>query len=157
MSISIAARKSKARVLQKWIAGKISELTGFDCGKDSNIESRPMGQSGCDVRLSAEAQKKFPFSVEAKNTESWDLPAAIRQAQSNLYDGTEWLVFLKKNNIEPIVILDADIFFKILKHADLSLCEFGVDNERIRKRVSKVKEKMEKDKKVKSKKSSTKE
>ena len=152
MSISIAARKSKARVLQKWIAEKVSELTGFDCGKDNDIESRPMGQSGCDVRLSADVRKKFPFSVEAKNSESWDLPAAIRQAQSNLYDETEWLVFLKKNNVDPIAILDAEIFFQILKHADLSLCEFGANNERIRKRVSKSKEKVEKDKKSKTKK-----
>ena len=38
--------KAKGRTLQQWICKKISEFTGFPCGKDCPIESRPMGQSG---------------------------------------------------------------------------------------------------------------
>lgn len=155
MSTLIQSRKQKGRRLQKWIAEKISGLTQLSCGQDGDIESRPMGQSGTDIRLSKKARELFPFSVESKNCESWSVLSAIQQCKDNLYDNTEWLVFFSKNNFSPIVILDAEVFFDILKHTDLSLCKLGANNERARKRVQKAKKKVEKVEKTKNKKSAT--
>lgn len=66
--------KAKGRSLQKWACEKISELTGYKCGKDKPIESRPSSQSGTDVRLEDQVLKIFPFSVECKFQERVSIP-----------------------------------------------------------------------------------
>ena len=113
MSISISSRKSKGRRSQQWVAKKISELLQIPWGKDELISSREMGQSGTDIRLIGEAKKKFKFSVEVKNQETWAVPAWIKQAKSNKAKGTDWLLFIKKNRHEEIVVMDAEAFFKL--------------------------------------------
>jgi hypothetical protein len=110
-----SSAKDKGKRLQKLIAGWIADLTGLTLGPDEEIESRQMGQAGCDIRLGPTARKLFPFSIECKNTENWSVPSAIKQAQANMYPGTNWLVILSKNRSKPVVILDAEVFFQILK------------------------------------------
>lgn len=117
MTISIQSRKSKGRRLQQWVAQKISELLQIPWGKDELISSREMGQSGTDVRLIGEAKKRFKFSVEAKNQENWAIPAWIKQAKSNQNEKTDWLLFIKKNRHEEIVVMDAKAFFRLCKKA----------------------------------------
>lgn len=112
--ISVQSAKAKGRRAQQWAMRKISELTGIPCGKDELIASREMGQSGTDIRLIGEAQKKFPWSVECKWQETWSIPAWIKQAKENQKKGTDWLLLVKKNNHEHIIVLDAKTFFKIL-------------------------------------------
>lgn len=115
-SISVAARKQKGRLLQQWAAKQISDVTGLPCGKDSDIESRPMAQSGTDVRLSETARKIFPFSVECKRQENWSVQSWIRQAQSNQLANTDWLLVARSSHMEPIVVIDAKRFFEILRN-----------------------------------------
>ena len=112
--ITVQSAKAKGRKAQQWIMKKISDLTGLPCGKDELIASREMGQSGTDVRLIGEAQKLFPFSVEAKWQETWSIPSWIRQAKENQKEETDWLLLMKKNHHEYIVCLDAEVFFKII-------------------------------------------
>ena len=109
--------KAKSRKLQNWVAAKYSWVSELPWGKDCPIEPRQMGETGPDVRLDAEARKRFPFTMECKNTENWSLPAAIKQAQANIYPDTDWLVVLMKNRTKPVVVLDADRFFELLKEA----------------------------------------
>ena len=113
--ITIASAKSKGRSLQQWTCQKISELLNIPWGKDELIASREASQSGTDIRLVGEAKKRFPFSVECKWQESWSLPAWIRQAKSNQMEGTDWLLVLKKRYMSPIVVMDADSFFFLLR------------------------------------------
>jgi hypothetical protein len=128
-SISISSRKAKGRGLQKWVAQKISEITGIPCGKDERIASREMGQSGTDIRLVGKAKEVFPFSIECKYQETWSVPAWIQQAKDNWGKGTDWLLFMRKNRHEEIVVLDAEAFFKIyeeylkLKELEEKTCE----------------------------------
>lgn len=112
--ISIASRKAKARIAQNWVASKISELLGVPWGKDEAVAAREMGQTGVDVRLVGEALVNFPWSLEVKFQEKWDLPAAIRQAKDNQMKDTEWLVILKKNRQDYVAVLDAVVFFELL-------------------------------------------
>jgi hypothetical protein len=114
-SISIASRKAKGRNLQKWTAKHISELLDIPWGKDCLIASREMGQSGTDVRLIGDALKRFPFSVETKAQETWSMNSFIEQAKSNQMENTDWILFVKKNNNKPVVVMDADCFFKLLE------------------------------------------
>ena len=48
--IKVSSAKAKARILQNWVAQKISEITGIACGKDCQIEGREMGQQGTAVQ-----------------------------------------------------------------------------------------------------------
>ena len=116
MSIAISSRKAKGRRLQQDICKKISEVTDIPWGKDTEISSREMGQSGTDVRLMGKALEMFPYSVECKNVENVNLWEAIKQAKSNQKEGTEWLLFLKRNNVDPIVVMSSDEFFKLIKY-----------------------------------------
>jgi len=115
--IKIQSAKDKGRRLQKWVCQRISELTGFPCGKDCPIESRPMGQSGVDVRLEKQVLRKFPFSVECKSQESWNVHEWIKQAKGNQIEGTDWLLVCKRSREEPVVIINAKSWFKIMQKA----------------------------------------
>ncbi len=112
-SISISSRKAKGRNLQKWIVGKLSNMSGIEVQKDGDIESRPMGQAGTDVILRGEAREVFPWSIECKNQQNWSVLAWIRQAKENLREGTDWLLFCKKNHHEEIVVMDAQYFLDL--------------------------------------------
>ena len=115
MVISVASRKAKGRRLQQWVAKKISEITGFDCGIDCEIESRPMGQNGPDIRMEKSVLKVFPYSIECKSQESWAVSGWIEQAKTNIYPNTDWFLVMKKNQQKPYVLLEADVFFKLLQ------------------------------------------
>lgn len=113
--ITTASAKGKGRRLQNWTAKKISELLEMPWGKDEIISPREMGQSGTDVRLVADAKELFPWSIECKNCESWNIPSFIKQAKDNQLPSTDWLVIMTKNNFDNIVVLDAEVFFDILR------------------------------------------
>ncbi len=116
MAISVAARKAKGRKLQQWTCRRISEITGYEWGgngDDKPIESRPMGQSGTDVRMESHIRKLFPFSVECKSQESWGVHEWIKQAKENQTQDTDWLLIAKRSREKPIVFMDADTFFRI--------------------------------------------
>ena len=113
--ITTASAKGKGRTCQNWTAQKISDLLGLPWGKDEQIAAREMGQSGTDIRLVADAKDLFPWSIEAKNCETWSVPAFIKQAKENQGNSTDWLVVMKKNNHEYIVVLDAEVFFDLLR------------------------------------------
>jgi hypothetical protein len=118
MAISISSRKAKGRNLQKWTCEKISTLSNIPYGYEDNklIQPRIMGQKGVDVILRGKAKEKFPFSIECKSAQQWNILAAIRQAKKNKIDGTDWLLVLKRKEIKsPVVVIDADVFFKIME------------------------------------------
>lgn len=83
------------------------------------IASREASQTGTDVRLIGEAKERFPFSVECKYQETWSLPAWIKQARANQSEGTEWLLVVKKNRVDPVVVMDAEVFFKLIKTIEM--------------------------------------
>lgn len=112
--ITVSSAKAKGRNLQQWVCRKISDLLNIPWGPDEMIASREGAQNGTDVRLVGEARKRFPFAVECKWCESWAIPAWIKQAKSNEEPGMDWLLIIKKNHHEPIVVLDADLFFELL-------------------------------------------
>lgn len=115
--ITVQSAKAKGRRLQQWVCRKISELTGIPWGPDCPIESRPMGQNGCDVRLESQVIAEFPFSVECKAQENWAIPGWIKQAMTNQMANTDWLLVCKRRNESPVVIISAETFFKLLRRA----------------------------------------
>lgn len=112
-SIKVRSAKNKAVKLQNWVAEQISKITGIKYGHDELIQGREMGQSGVDIKLYGIAKEKYPFSVECKNEEKWDVPSYIRQAQDNQQNGTDWQVIFTKNQYGNFVIMDAKAWFDI--------------------------------------------
>jgi hypothetical protein len=115
-----ARNNSKARYCQKWVAGKIGQMLGVEVGKDLDIESRPMGQSGSDVILRGRVLNQFPAIIECASGESISWLSKIRQVKKNKEKDSRykfWLVFLKRKEFKrPIVILDAGFFFDNLMY-----------------------------------------
>lgn len=113
--ITVQSAKAKGRSLQQWACRKISDLLSLPWGKDELIASREGGQAGTDVRLIGDAIERFPFAVECKWQERWSVPQWVEQARSNQTEGTDWLVIAKRNYHDPVVIMDGDAFFELLK------------------------------------------
>lgn len=115
--------KSKGRHLQKVVAARISEYLGAPWGKDEEIASREMGQSGVDIRLTGSAREAMPFSVECKNHSKWNVPRFIREAEDNQEPARPYLLFLmrqdrmKAGRIAPVVVMDMETLFRILEGA----------------------------------------
>lgn len=113
-----ASAKAKGRRLQNWVALHISNLLGLPWGKDEMIAPREMGQSGTDVRLVGPAKVAFPFAVECKYCEKWQIHQWIKQAKENQDKDTDWLLVMKRNHQRPVIALDAEVFFKLLERID---------------------------------------
>jgi len=110
-----SSKKQKGRILQQWLVKKLSTILDIPVEKDGDIESRPMGQSGCDIILRGKAKDLFPFAVEAKNQETFKLKPFMEQAIDNQkkFNYPYWLLLYKKNFMKPIVIMDAEDFLNI--------------------------------------------
>ena len=103
--------KAKGRRFQQWVRDKLIESLGIH---PEDIESRSMGAGGEDLIMARAAREKFPYSIECKNQERLNLWEANSQAESNCGDHQP-IVFLKKNNHKPLVLVDADYFVKLHK------------------------------------------
>ena len=102
--------KAKGRRLQQWVMNQI--LDRFTGLSDDDVTSRSMGCGGEDVLLSPKARAKFPFSIEAKNTERLNLYKAYNQCIDNSTELHEPLLIIKKNHSKPLAVVDAEWFIK---------------------------------------------
>ena len=117
--------KNKGLRLQKWVAEKISDLTGIKIVEDGDIQSRQASQSGADVIIRGKATDLWPFGgPECKNVERLNLYKSIDQAKQYESKGKPWILFHKKNNNKPIVIMDAEEFFKFLERYIKDGCKY---------------------------------
>ena len=103
--------KAKGRRLQQWIRDVLIEKLNIH---PEDIESRSMGAGGEDLIMSRSAREKFPYSIECKNQESLNIWKSYEQAQQNS-GNYEPIVVLKRNNVKPLVLVDADYFVELHK------------------------------------------
>jgi len=117
--ITIASAKQKGMNLQRWVADRISKLLGIDWsqGNDQSlIAVRPGGQHGTDIILRGEAYEKFPYAIECKSSEGFNLMGTITQAQANTAEGLDYMIIHKKKALpNPIVIIEWSTFEKLFK------------------------------------------
>lgn len=102
--------KAKGRNLQKWVRDKI--LAKFPHLEPDDVRSTSMGAGGEDVQLSPAARELFPYTIECKNMAKIAVYNYYEQAKQ--HGKGEPLVVIKQNNSKPLVIVDADYFFKEL-------------------------------------------
>jgi len=103
--------KAKGRRFQQWVRDKLIESLGIH---PEDIESRSMGAGGEDLIMSRSAREKFPYSIECKNQESLNIWKSYEQAQQNS-GNYEPIVVIKRNNVKPLVLVDADYFVELHK------------------------------------------
>ena len=105
------SKKAKGRRLQQWVRDLLIEKLDVH---PEDIESRSMGAGGEDLIMSRAAREKFPYSIECKNQESLNIWKSYEQAQQNS-GNYEPIVVIKRNNVKPLVLVDADYFVELHK------------------------------------------
>ena len=108
-----SSAKNKGRRLQKLVVDKIKEIFSLS---DRDVWSTPMGCTGEDVGLSDNGFIKFPFSVEAKNTEKINIWKSLEQSEQTKREGTPLLVF-KRNNSKVYCTLEFNYFMELIRRA----------------------------------------
>ena len=103
--------KSKGRKFQQWVRDLLIEKLDIH---PEDIESRSMGAAGEDIMMARSARNLFPFSIECKNQQSVNIWKSYEQAKENS-GNYEPIVFLKRNNIKPLVLVDAEYFVELHK------------------------------------------
>ena len=106
-----SSAKSKGRHLQKWVRDLI--LAKFDLEHD-DVRSVSMGVSGEDLLLSPAARRKLPISLECKSRAAISVYGYYEQAKTNA-GGHEPVVVIKQNRSSPLVVVDAEYFFDLLR------------------------------------------
>ena len=105
------SKKAKGRRLQQWVRDLLIEKLEVH---PEDIESRSMGAGGEDLIMARAAREKFPYSIECKNQESLNIWKSYEQAQQNS-GNYEPIVVIKRNNVKPLVLVDADYFVELHK------------------------------------------
>ena len=104
-----SSAKAKGRRFQQWVRDQLIETLNVH---PEDIESRSIGAGGEDLIMARAAREKFPYSIECKNQESLNVWKSYEQAEANSGDH-EPVVFIKRNNQKPLVVVDAEYFIGI--------------------------------------------
>ena len=108
--------KAKGRKLQQWVRDVMLGLASKELEPD-DITSRSMGAGGEDLLLSPSARKLFPVSIECKSYARHLVYTLYQQAVDNCPDGAEPVLVIKQNRSDPMVVVDAEYFFRKVKDA----------------------------------------
>ena len=109
-----SSAKAKGRRFQQWVRDLLIEDLQIH---PEDIESRSMGAGGEDLIMARAAREKFPMSIECKNQEKVNVWKSYDQAKANCGD-YEPVLFMKKNNSKPLVVVDAEYFVKLFGDED---------------------------------------
>ena len=106
-----SSAKAKGRKFQQWVRDLLIESLDIH---PEDIESRSMGAGGEDIMMARAARASFPLSIECKCQQSVNIWKSYEQAKENS-GNYEPIVFLKRNNTKPLVLVDAEYFVKLYK------------------------------------------
>tara|TARA_R100000008_G_scaffold11437_2_gene5745 strand:+ start:1255 stop:1590 length:336 start_codon:yes stop_codon:yes gene_type:complete len=108
-----SSRRKKGKLLQNFVREKI--LKTFPHLRKKDVVVANTGEPGPDIRLSRIAQRLVPWSFETKNQEKLSTVYQwFRQADRNSHKLEPALV-IKKNGKKPLVVIELDIFFDLIK------------------------------------------
>lgn len=103
--------KNKGKKLQNDIRDMLLHYSP-SLEKDLDVKSTTMGEAGEDIQLSAKARKQYPLSIECKSRASFAFYKDLDQAIKNCPKDCEPILVAKANHRAPVVIIDADYFFR---------------------------------------------
>lgn len=103
--------KNKGRILQQWVRDTILEINP-ELERD-DVRSTSMGAGGEDVQLSTAARALVPYQIECKNKNQVAVCGWYEQAQE--HGDHEPIVVVKQNHGKPLVVVDAKLFFQLIR------------------------------------------
>lgn len=110
--MKIKSKKQKGRRLQKWVAMQLHKY--FPQFAPGDVRVAIMGERGQDVKLSPFAQKIVPYDFECKNQEKNRTVFRFYE-QAKRIGVLEPVLVVKQNKQKPLVVIDAEHFFKLIK------------------------------------------
>ena len=116
--MSTRARKAKGRALQNLVVTKLylaaDKVIAVPTLGKGDIKGAIMGETGADIKFSPAAKEVFPLNIECKNQEKYkSIYNAYEQVDLN-EDAGESILVIKSNRKQPLAIINADKFFKLL-------------------------------------------
>lgn len=109
--------KAKGRSAVLAVAELVRTVLGLPV---EDVWVKATSQVGTDLHLSARARTAFPFSVEVKNVEAFNIWQALRQAAENAPPDLAPVVFFKRARTPLYAALDARQFVELVQHAHQS-------------------------------------
>lgn len=113
-----SSAKAKGRLFQQWCRDWILAL--WPTLQPDDVRSCPMGSRGADLIMSPAAQAAVGLAVECKRRKSpavyADFDQAARHAAKAAHPA-EPVVFIRGDRREPLVIIGADFFTRLLSEA----------------------------------------
>jgi len=111
--ISPKSAKAKGKEFENQIAQMLREALGLP---ESDIKRARAGNRESDIQLSDEARRRFPYHIECKNSRTAQVPAWIKQMESDLAlhrkKGTPYrsgmVVFKEHGNKTPYALIRFD-------------------------------------------------
>ena len=111
--------KTKGKGWEREIAGLIASAVGLELEDIYNARS---GRKECDIQLSSEARRRFPFYLECKNEKNARVPAWIKQMEGDLTLArkagkayrTGMVVFKQHGDRTPYALIRFDHFLSII-------------------------------------------
>ena len=106
------SRRRKGRRLQNLVRAKILET--FDILRPTDVSIAKTGENGADIKLSKIAKRILPYQFECKYQERL---ATLHRwfSQSKKHGRMEPILVVKMNDKKPLLIMDLDHFFQIVK------------------------------------------
>ena len=106
------SRRRKGRRLQNLVRTKILET--FDILRPTDVGIAKTGENGADIKLSKIAKRILPYQFECKYQERL---ATLHRwfSQSKKHGRMEPILVVKMNDKKPLLIMDLDHFFQIVK------------------------------------------
>ena len=106
------SRRRKGRRLQNLLRNKI--LSTFDILRPTDVRVAKTGENGADIKMSKIARRILPYQFECKNQKRMSTIWTWYN-QARKHGKLEPILVCKTNDRKPLVIMDLDHFFKIIK------------------------------------------
>lgn len=103
--------KTKSKRVEKLVANRIKEAFSFI---DDDIRITVGSENGADIKLSARAKARFPFSVEVKARASFETLYKFYEQAKSHEPKLIPIVVLKGDYKEPLVLLNFDNFLTLV-------------------------------------------
>jgi hypothetical protein len=117
---TVASKKAKGRRFQQYIRDKILALSKDFHAED--VKSAPMGVPGEDIQLSRFVRHSLPYQIECKSVSEKRHPLEDYMEQARSHGSHTPIVMIKRDRKKPLVVMEADHFFELMKER--------IDNER---------------------------
>lgn len=105
-------------MFEKEVADKIKEAFNLN---DEDLRITVGSETGADIKLSAKAKKKFPFSIECKRRASLDTLYGFYEQASKHYPDLIPAVVLRADRKEPLMIISLDYLLTILSDKTIKI------------------------------------